>query len=164
MKRFFFYLLTVWIALWFQAFVNYSFGGSRVSADIVLMGVLYFGLLRGPIVGQALGFVWGLLIDASSLGLLGLHVFLYASAGYAAGMLRRQLDGAQAVAQAIFTFAVSVCCAAGYLAVSHLFASVQGPAAWPLVIQPLVNAILAPVFFWLARRWSVGWRLFPAEA
>ena len=40
--------------------------------------------------GESVGFIWGLLIDASSLGLLGLHAVLYALAGYAAGMFRRQ--------------------------------------------------------------------------
>jgi len=163
-KRFLFYVLTIWMILWLQILYNHYFGGSRFSVYLVLIVVLYFGLLRGPLVGQLLGFVWGLLTDASSLGLLGIHVFLYALAGYAAGMLRRQLDETKTVTQATFTFAVTIGYIGLYMALDHLFTSTERPVTWQLAMQPFVNALLAPAIFWFMRQWSDLWQLFPVES
>src|SRR6266481_4483731 len=95
MKRTFYYGVTVWLFLWLQVVSNHFLGGTLVSVQWILMAVLHFGLVRGPWVGESIGFVWGLLVDASSLGLLGIHATLYALAGYAAGMFRRQLDSSK---------------------------------------------------------------------
>ena len=80
-----------------------------MSADVILVVVLYFGLSRGPMTGELLGFFWGLLTDASSLGLMGMHALLYSAAGYLAVMLRRQLDENKVWTQAIFTLADFAC-------------------------------------------------------
>ena len=72
MKRSLFYVLTLSLIFWVQAAGNYFAGVSGVSANVVLITAIYFGLSRGPMAGQMLGFFLGLLIDASSLGLLGL--------------------------------------------------------------------------------------------
>jgi len=71
--------------------------------------------MRGPLAGETIGFMWGLLVDASGLGLVGLHALLYAAAGYMAGMLRRQLDEDKIWTQAIFTVIVSVLYVVFYL-------------------------------------------------
>ncbi|MFA5974990.1 MAG: rod shape-determining protein MreD [Elusimicrobiota bacterium] len=163
MKRFLFYVLTIWLVLWAQVLHNHYLGGSRFSVDLILIVVLYFGLLRGPVTGQVMGFVWGLLIDASSLGVMGLHGLLYALAGYGAGMLRRQLDESKAFTQVILTFAVSVCYTGLYLVLDHLFATTTRSMGWQLAVQPLVNAFLAPIFFWSVHAWVELWQLFPAE-
>src|SRR4051812_27685568 len=103
MKRPIFYVLTLLGVLWIQMAGNYFTGPSGLSANPVLIVVLYFGLSRGPLAGELLGFLWGLLVDASSLGLLGQHAILYAGAGFFAGALRRQLDEKKAWTQAIFS-------------------------------------------------------------
>src|SRR5437762_7111568 len=78
MKRTLFYLMTLLGVLWLQMAGNYFAGSSGFSVDAILIVVLYFGLSRGPLAGEMLGFAWGLLMDASGLGLIGLHAFLYA--------------------------------------------------------------------------------------
>jgi rod shape-determining protein MreD len=105
MKKFLYYSVTLMGVLWLQILCNHFLGGSWFSINGVLVAVLFFGLSRGPLVGQLMGFAWGLLMDASSLGMMGLHTLIYAVAGYSAGLLRRQLDEAKAWTQAIFSFA-----------------------------------------------------------
>jgi rod shape-determining protein MreD len=108
MKRSIFYLLTVALVFWVQAAANYFAGVSGVSGNVILVATIYFGLARGPMSGQLLGFFWGLLIDASTLGLMGQNALLYAAAGFLAGMLRRQLDEDKGWTQVIFSFAASL--------------------------------------------------------
>jgi rod shape-determining protein MreD len=163
MKTGIFYSLTVLLMLWVQMALNYFVGSSGFAADAVLVVVLYFGLSRGPLAGQMLGFIWGLLIDASGLGLMGLHPLLYAGAGFLAGMLRRQLDENKAWTQTIFTTGISVLYVILYFALDRLFSMGAHPIPWSMLGRPFVNGVLAPFFFWLMQRWSELWDMVPQE-
>jgi len=162
-KRFLYYSLTLMGVLWLQILCNHFLGGSWVSLNGVLVAVLFFGLSRGPLVGQLMGFTWGPLMDASSLGLMGLHTLIYAAAGYAGGMLRRQLDETKAWTQAIFSFAATVVYLGLYITLYHFFSIGGVPISWRLSLQPLANAAIAPLEFWLLQRWSEAWSIFPVE-
>lgn len=162
MKRSVYYLLTLWILLWSQVVANHFAGGSWFPVDLILIGSIYFGLVRGPMAGVWIGFILGLLIDAGSLGALGQHAVLYAGAGYLAGMLRRQLDEGKPWTQGIFTLALSILYVIFFAALNHLFSSDVRPFSWRLATKPLTNAILAPLMFHLLLRWSIAWD-FQAE-
>jgi rod shape-determining protein MreD len=161
MKKFIFYFLTVWLVLWAQIGSNHFVGDWGWAADGVLVAVLSVGLSRGPLVGEVLGFIWGLLVDASSLGALGTHAILYAGAGYLAGMLSRQLDESKLWTQAIFSFGVSCVFLALLQVFDRVFSSTSRPANWTILVQPLSNAVVAPVVFYLMRQWTRLWNLFP---
>jgi len=163
MKKGIFYVITVILVLWIQMAINYFLGSSGFSMNVVLCAVLYFGLSRGPIVGESAGFAWGLLMDASSLGLLGLQAVLYAGAGFFAGILRRQLDENKAWTQTIFTLAISIVYVLLFFVLDRLFSAGPHPISWSLVTQPFINALTAPVIFWLLQRWSEFWDLVPLE-
>lgn len=156
-----YYVLTLFMVFWLQAAGNFVSGFSGVSANLVLIAVLYFGLSRGPMVGEGLGFFWGLMIDASSLGILGTHALLYASAGFLAGMLRRQLDEDKGWTQVIFSFAISFLYVVFSLIVERMFASAVRTPSWSMLAQPFINALVAPLLFWFLRAWSQLWDLFP---
>jgi rod shape-determining protein MreD len=47
---------------------------------------------RGPIAAMLLGWLWGLYSDVLHADLFGADALLFAWAGYAAGMVRRQID------------------------------------------------------------------------
>src|SRR3989344_1279923 len=147
MKRSIFYSLTVVFVFLLQAGGNYFAGMSGFSANVVLVVVLYFGLSRGPMAGLLLGFLWGLMVDASSLGLLGLHALLYSAAGYFSGMLRRQLDEDKGWTQVIFSLMVSALYLAAYFVFEHLFSPSPRPLRWPMAAQPLINGAMAPPAF-----------------
>jgi rod shape-determining protein MreD len=163
MKRSIFYLLTVALVFWVQAAANYFAGVSGVSGNVILVATIYFGLARGPMSGQLLGFFWGLLIDASTLGLMGQNALLYAAAGFLAGMLRRQLDEDKGWTQVIFSFAASLLYILVHLTLEKMFAPAPRPPSWSMGVQPFINAMLAPIVFWMMRVWSQFWDLWPQE-
>jgi rod shape-determining protein MreD len=162
-KSLLFYLTTLFLILWAQIGGNYFAGTAGMSVNVILMVVLYFGLTRGPIPGVFLGFVWGLLIDASSLGLIGLNALLYAAAGYFSGMLRRQLDEDKVWTQTIFSLAISILYVGLNFILERLFAPATHPFSGSVLAQPFINAVVAPVLFWLMQRWSQLWSYLPAE-
>lgn len=163
MKKFIFYGVTAWLILWTQVFINHFLGGSWVSINLVLDSVLYFGLIRGPLTGQFLGLVWGLLIDASSLGLMGMHMLLYAVGGYTAGMLRRQLDADKPWTQAIFCLTVSIFYLLFYFIIDRLLSGADQPIDWKIATQPFFNAVAAPMIFWAMGRWEEAWHMTVEE-
>jgi rod shape-determining protein MreD len=163
MKKLTFYLLTLFGILWIQMASNFFLGASGLSANIVLVIVLYFGLAQGPLAGEVMGFLWGLMIDASTLGLMGQHALLYSGAGFLSGLLRRQLDEKKVWTQTIFSLGISVFYLILYFLIERIFS--QGPRAWSitLVAQPVINAIIAPLFFWLMQHWSEIWDISRVE-
>ena len=163
MKKSLYFILTLWIFLWAQVASNHFLGGTFFSVQWILLAVLHFGLARGPWVGQWVGFVWGLFVDASSLGLLGLHAVLYTLAGYAAGMFRRQLDSSKMWTQAILSWMVSVVYFALYFVVERFFGVDEGPFQWALLTVPVMNSVCAPLIFRALTLWAQVWDLEPEE-
>jgi rod shape-determining protein MreD len=163
MKSILFYGVTLFGLFWFQVAINNFIGTSGFSINIVLIAVLYFGLARGPMPGQLLGFFWGLLLDASSLGLIGLHSLLFAATGYFGGMLRRQLDENKIWTQTIFTFGISFLYVVCYLVLERIFAVATRPPSWSMAAQPFINAAAAPLLFWLIQRWAQFWDMTPRK-
>jgi rod shape-determining protein MreD len=164
MRAIFYFLLTLVLVFWLQMFGNYFGGATGFSANAVLVVVIYFGLSRGPLAGELLGFTWGLMVDASTLGLLGLHAVLFAGAGFLSGMLRRQLDEDKAWTQTIFTLAVSFLYVFLYFILDRIFAIGAHPMSWSMLAEPLINALIAPLLFWLMQRWSLAWDMAREEA
>ena len=163
MKKTLYYVLTLVLVLWVQMAGDFFIGSTGISSNVVLIGVLFYGLSRGPLVGELMGFFWGLLIDASGLGLMGLHALLYASSGYLAGMLRRQLDQDKVWTQAIFTLMISILYVICYLILDRLFSLGPHPVSWAMAVQPLSNGVIAPLIFWLMQRWTQLWDYAPQE-
>jgi len=133
--------------LWAQVVSNHFLGGTLFAVQWILIAVLHFGLTRGPWSAEWMGFVCGILTDASSLGLLGVHAILYSLAGYAAGMFRRQLDASKMWTQAIFSWMVTMVYFALYLVVERFFSVNEGTFQWAFVTVPLMNALFAPLVF-----------------
>lgn len=163
MKKFLYFLSTLILVLWVQLASHYFIGSTGFSPNIIICAVLYFGLSRGPISGELMGFFWGLLMDAGSLGLMGLHALLYSGAGFMAGVLRRQLDEDKGWTQAIFTLGVTVLYVIFYFVLDRLFASGAHPMSWTMLGQPLVNAVAAPFVFGLMRAWTEAWSMVKRE-
>lgn len=110
-----------------------------------------------------MGFMLGILVDASSLGLLGVHAILYSLAGYTAGIVRRQLDASKIWTQTLFTWMASVVYVTLYLVVEKFFSANEGSFQWAFVTVPVMNAIFAPVVFQALEYWSQVWDMEPVE-
>jgi rod shape-determining protein MreD len=163
MKTTLYYLATLFLVLWIQMAGDYFLGATGFSVNVVLVIVLYFGLSRGPMAGQLFGLIGGLLVDASSLGLMGLHAMLYAGAGYLAGMFRRQLDERKAWTQTIFTIGVSVIYLLLFVVLDRVFSVSPHPLSWASLAQPMINGVIAPVLFLLMQEWGQLWNILPHE-
>lgn len=153
-----YYLLTLWGVLAIQI-LSHSLGGSGVPLNIALVAVVYMGLFQGPWVGEMMGFLWGILMDASFFGSIGVNALLLGGVGYLSGMLRRQLDETKAGTQALFTFGASFLFIFLAYALDRMFTPGVGPMTWRVLLQPVANAIVAPPLFWIMRRWAGAWNL-----
>src|SRR5688500_2390755 len=121
MKNAIFYIVTLWGLLWVQTATHHVAGGTLLGVPWTLSAVLFLGLTCGPWVGQLLGACLGLLLDASALSLFGLHALLFAVTGYAAGMLRRQVDGTKPWTQMILSGITAFIYGIVFTGLEHLF-------------------------------------------
>lgn len=163
MKRLLYYGLTTWLLLWLQVVSHHFLGGTLFAAQWIFLATLYFGLTRGPWVAQWLGFVWGLLLDASSLGALGTHSMLFAVAGYSAGIFRRQLDASKLWTQTIFSWMASVAYFVGYFLMRRFLTAGEESVRWMFLSVPILNALLAPLMFQALGFWAQAWDMAPPE-
>jgi len=163
MKRAFFYTSTIWLLLWAQIATNQLSAGTVLGIPWVLSTVLFFGLSRGPLVGQLMGLSLGLLLDASVLGLFGLNAFLLALTGYASGMLRRQVDGVKPWTQFILTGVTAVLFVCAFAGLDHMFSRSPRPLGWGHLLHPILQALLAPLIFLLMKRWVEFWGVYRWE-
>lgn len=157
MKRTLYYSLTLWILLWAEVVSHHYLGGTLFSVQWIFLATLYLGLTRGPWVAEWMGFVWGLLLDAASLGSLGVHAILFALAGYAAGSFRRQLDASKLWTQTIFSWMASVAYFAGYFLMTRFLSANEEPLRWMFLTVPVLNACAAPVVFRALSYWAQAW-------
>ena len=159
MKTVLFYLVTTMGVLWVQGLLQRGLGPWGLSLPVALVVVLFFGFTRGALVGNGVGFAWGLLMDAASMGILGIQALLLGTCGYLAGTLSRQLDAGKMETQAVFSFLMS----AGYLflyyGLDRLLSHESRAFSWMLLGQPLANALVAPAVFWIFERWSDLWEM-----
>ena len=156
MKKAIFYLSTLIFVLGIQLIIN-RYAGHMLSVDITLISILYFGLVQGPWRAQALAFTWGLLLDAASLGVLGLHALLYAVAGFAAGTVRRQLDEDKIWTQSLFAMLTTLLFIVVYRVLERLLANGEGLWTWRTFALPVANALAAPIVFWFLNQWVDMW-------
>lgn len=129
--------------------------------DVVLVLLVAFALLRGPIFGSLAGFWAGLVLDVATLGTFGLTSLLFTVAGYWAGrfgdVTTRSSAHPPLIAVALAT--VGVACGAAILhfmlgetiSASEFFVGVLLPSL-------ALNMLLAYPLYGLARR------LFPPAA
>jgi rod shape-determining protein MreD len=99
---------------------------------------------RGPVTAMFVGFVWGLFSDTMRADLFGADALLYALAGYAAGMVRRQIDlGApEPLAATVFLITWAYAIALGVL--GHVFMKSFVWVGWvSFLTAPFMNALVA---------------------
>ena len=121
-----------------------------VGPDVLLILVLSSGFLLGPLMGEIMGFSWGLMADCLGVNFFGLQSFLFAVIGYAAGHLRRRVDGERPIPQVAITVLVTLFYSLGSaLLRSILDQSGQRISAPMFVLQSTYNAAVATPLFWI---------------
>ncbi|MBI3291745.1 MAG: rod shape-determining protein MreD [Elusimicrobia bacterium] len=159
MKRIGFFGVTLFATLSLQIVIHRVVGG-WVGPHLMLLVVLAVGWRHGPLTGELMGFVGGLLADAGSLAPFGLQTTLLTVAGYGAGRGRGRLDEGNLIAQLALAVIASVGYLLGTILLTQLF---RGGTVWRWGIgawcQPLWDGVVAPVIFRGMWVWEGWWRV-----
>jgi rod shape-determining protein MreD len=122
--------------------LHMSFWGAAPQFLLALTVVV--AARRGPVPAMLVGFVWGLFSDTMRADLFGADALLYALAGYAAGMVRRQIDlGApEPLAATVFLMTWAYAILLGIL--GHIFMKSFLWVGWvSFLTAPFMNALVA---------------------
>lgn len=122
-------------AMFLQWWWNTHLAFYGAAPQFLLAFTVLLAARRGPVTAMLLGWLWGLFTDSLRADLFGANALLFMLAGYAAGVVRRQMD-----LRAVGPLAATV------LLLSWLYALAFGT----------LGAIFAKSFFW------VGWPSFLA--
>ncbi len=159
MRRFSFVVTTLVIGLALQVFLSRYFSLFGVSPQVLLLFVVAFGFSFGPILGETMGFLWGITSDAVGASLFGLNGLLFTLAGYIGGTLRRRVASERPTAQVVIALISTVCYGLGVAAISALFEEGLRLSFWLLLCQAALNALIAAVIFSLTELWIDLWKL-----
>lgn len=120
--------------------------------DVILVVFVVLATLNGSFISQIVGFVMGLALDIVSLSPLGFHAFLFSLAGYLFGLGSGKIYFDPLVIPALLGFLATAYYAVGGFLLTFIFHLGDPWSAWfhlGLLIQLLLNVILAPVVYWL---------------
>ncbi len=160
MTRFFFYLSTLVIGLFLEIIFTRYFSLFGIAPNLLLIFVVALGFMLGPVTGETVGFIWGLMADSLGINLFGMHSLILTLAGYISGKLRRRVDAERAAPQIVIA-----CVATLFSAVLSSFAyslteESEGRIGIPsLILQMVLNGLVASVCFWIIDQWALIWRV-----
>jgi rod shape-determining protein MreD len=124
------------------------------TPDLLLVAIICTALLRGPIVGAAIGFWGGLLLDTANLGTLGVTSLLLTVAGYWIGRYGETTGRDRAHAPFVSVAVITFLYALGSLTF-HFVLGEAAPARtvlWTTLFQGIaLNLILTWPLYRLAR-------------
>lgn len=132
------------------------------SPQLVLLAVLALAVRGRTNLAQTLGFFWGLALDVYGLGLFGSQALLLVLVGHVASRLSRQLNGEKLVTQEALAFFGSLFFGVGLAMVDHIFRApshVSTMSVSVFLLNILMNAVAAPLVFWVMDRWTHFWAM-----
>jgi rod shape-determining protein MreD len=122
-----------------------------VNADLTPLVVMSVGLLAGSLIGAAMGFGIGLLVDMILVQTLGITSLLYIAIGYWSGRLRELRDPAHGLVPLAGGAAATAVAGLG-MALIEVVAPVSLLLVQQIFIQVLVNTLIALPVYALVRR------------
>jgi rod shape-determining protein MreD len=82
------FFLAMFVQWWWNTHLAYW----GAAPQILLTLTVLVAARRGPVAAMLVGYAWGLYADTLRADLFGANALLYMLAGYAAGIVRRQMD------------------------------------------------------------------------
>ena len=160
MNRTGFYGSSLFFGLLLQLIVGRYLTFFGVGPDFLFIYVVAVSFSMGPLTGEALGFLLGLMTDVLGARLFGMQSFLFTLAGYTAGVLRRRVDSERPGSQCLIAFVATLL----YGLVSALLKGILAQAGprtplLGLLIEAVANALFAPFIFWGTLWWTHVWQL-----
>ena len=119
---------------------------------LLLVLTVLISITQGRVSGQLIGFFWGLYLDVLGVRLMGANCLLFTIIGNIAGNLRRHMDvyNPASLGAIVSVFTLAYHLAWGVLAL--VFLKEMLLPQWLLfVLQPVLNAILAPMLMIMMR-------------
>jgi rod shape-determining protein MreD len=144
----------VFLAAILQVSVFSSVSILHGTPDLLLVTIICIALLRGPVVGAAVGFWGGLLVDTANLETLGVTSMLLTIAGYWIGRYGETTGRDRAHAPFLSVAVVTVLYSFGLLLVHFVLGerAPAGPVARGLLPAIALNLILTAPVYALVRR------------
>lgn len=84
-------VILVFVAVLQGTLANYLTGPYGIKPDFFLIMVVYFGISRGPLEGEVIGFLGGLLGDILSGGTLGINALSKTIIGFLSGITKKSV-------------------------------------------------------------------------
>lgn len=148
MKSAVFVVLTVFLSFLAHMLWPVAWDRFGCAPNFLLICTVYHGFSRGPGLGQGVGFVSGLALDALSADMFGASAILLSLVGYTSGMMQRIWDEEQPTAQMLLVFLSTMATRLGFLVLQGLFSDHAQHAGWlDWTVRPVVGALAAPIVF-----------------
>jgi rod shape-determining protein MreD len=126
----------------------------NIGPDILLLLVLANAFSQGPLMGEIMGFCWGLMADCLGVSFFGLQSFLFSAIGYFAGHLRRRIDTERPIPQVVVALLGTVVYSLGSTLIRSVLEQAGQRISLPLfLLQCAYNAALAIPVFWIMTGW-----------
>lgn len=160
MKRFLYVVSTIFIGVLIHLVFHQFLSLYGISPQLLLLFVVCHGFLAGPIMGQTMGFIWGVMLDSIGISFFGMQSFLFALAGYAAGKLRRRVAGERPSSQLVVGFVTSLYYFSGVALIKiMLVGDPQSPSLPLIILGVLFNVLLVIAVFWVSEWWLNLWQI-----
>jgi len=160
MRKVLFVIVTILIGLPIQFFFSRYLNFFGVGPHILLLAVVAIGFIRGPMLGEVVGFSWGLIVDSIGVSMFGLNSLLLALGGYISGRLRRRIASERPQAQVVIGL-VSTLLYGLFAAIIHLILEEGGERLILVntVMACILSILVVTAVFWVMERWLRLWQL-----
>ena len=149
------YLVTGLVYWWWTA--NLSVFG--VAPNIVFTAALSAAIIARPVKALAYCFFFGIYLDLLGSNLFGAYALTYTLMAYGIYVMKRHIDLVSPFSQVIAALALTAVSMLFYQAVSLTFAQINPLQLKVFLVEPFLNALLAPVMFYfftqLKRRFNL---------
>lgn len=158
--RFTFYAITFLVGGFCQIIFSRYLTFWGASPDLLMLAVLAFGFIFGSVVGQWLGFSWGLWMDTIGVHLFGLNGFLFALMGYLAGKLRRRIDSERPIPQLVIALMGTLFYCVGFYVIQSVLNEPTNRLSWTFyLLKTFFNGVLSLAVFWGVVFWTSLWQM-----
>lgn len=151
--RAFFVFATLVGGIFVQFFFHRYLSLGSASPDAFLLLTVATGFACGPVMGQVVGFLWGLLADASGTQLFGLSALTLTIAGFIAGLLRRRVASERMTGQLVVGLVATLYQAITTFFFLSTFESAGRINGTVLAVEAVLNVVFVPWIFIGMERW-----------
>ena len=154
-----FWILTVLLVFLLQVTISDRISIYGAAPNLFVLSTIYFAIRGGPLAGEILGFIFGLINDVTSVSVFGSQTFMMILIGYLAGRLERKVDEEKYSAQMALVLLMSFVNLLGILFWETLFGGVpQRFRDKFMILVPIYSTVICPALFWGLMRWGAFFR------